>query len=356
MRSVAASVFVVLITIVISTSGCRTQTAKSDAQIAGQVQSTLRSDANISGEGIEVQANQGIVTLNGEVSNNAERALAAVDAAKVDGVKTVVNNLVVRQAEAASQVAPAREETVPVPSGRKNAQRHAASANKLPKQSVGKAPVIQTAAATQPSSLPPMAEPGKEVIPPPPPAPKKVTIPAGTQVTIRLNEGLDTERNQVGDSFQATLGAPIVMNDETVIPSGADVVGRVVDLKSAGRMAGNSALTLELNSLSVNGRTYNIQTSQWSRQGKGEGKDTAIKTGGGAAVGAIIGGIAGGGKGAAIGSVAGAGAGAGVSAAKKGEQIKLAPESSLSFLLISPITVTQQSTNRRDAGRTELQK
>lgn len=353
MRRIAVPIFALLISIVVTTSGCRTQAAKSDAQIAGQVQSALRSDSNISGQGIEVQADQGIVTLNGEVANNAERALAAVDAAKVEGVKTVVNNLMVRQAEAASQLAPMLEET---PSGRKNAEKHAASVRKLPKQSVGDAPVTQTAVVTQPSSPPPVAEPAKEVIPPPPPAPKKVTIPAGTQVTIRLNDGLDTERNQVGDSFHATLGAPIVMNDETVIPSGADVVGRVVDVKSAGRMAGSSTLTLELNSLSINGKTYNIQTSQWSRQGKGEGKDTAIKTGGGAAVGAVIGGLAGGGKGAAIGSVAGAGAGAGVSAAKKGEQIKLAPESSLSFLLINPITVTQQSTNRRDAGRAELQK
>jgi len=140
-----------------------------------------------------------------------------------------------------------------------------------------------------------------------------------------------------------------------VIPSGADIVGRVVDVKSAGRFAGNSVLTLELNSLSVNGRTYNIQTNQWSRQGKGEGKNTAVKAGGGAAVGAIIGGLAGGGKGAAIGSVAGAGAGTGVAATKKGEQIKLAPEASLSFLLINALTVTQQSANDRNAGRTPLQ-
>ncbi|HWS95252.1 MAG TPA: BON domain-containing protein, partial [Candidatus Methylomirabilis sp.] len=191
--------------------------------------------------------------------------------------------------------------------------------------------------------------------PPPPPPPKKFTIPAGTQLTVRLNDGLDTERNQVGDEFHATLGAPIVMDDQTVVPSGADVVGRVVDVKSAGRFAGNSALTLELNSLSVNGKTYNIQTNQWSRQGKGEGKNTAVKAGGGAAVGAIIGGLAGGGKGAAIGSVAGAGAGTGVAATKKGEQIKLAPEASLSFLLINTLTVTQQSANDRNAGRTPLQ-
>jgi hypothetical protein len=181
-----------------------------------------------------------------------------------------------------------------------------------------------------------------------------VTIPAGTQLTVRLNDALDTERNQVGDSFHATLGAPIVINSDTVIPSGADVVGRVVDVKSAGRFAGNSALTLELNSLSVNGKTYNIQTNQWSRQGKGEGKNTATKVGGGAAVGAIIGGLAGGGKGAAIGSVAGAGAGTGVAATKKGEQIKLNPESTLSFLLINTLTVTEQGQNNRNAGRTPL--
>jgi hypothetical protein len=145
-----------------------------------------------------------------------------------------------------------------------------------------------------------------------------------------------------------------MISDETVIPSGADVVGHVVDVKSAGRFAGNSALTLELTSLSVNGRTYNIQTNQWSRQGKGEGKNTAVKAGGGAAVGAIIGGLAGGGKGAAIGSVAGAGAGTGVAATKKGEQIKLAPEATLSFQLINTVTVTQQATNNHNAGRTPL--
>ncbi len=106
--------------------------------------------------------------------------------------------------------------------------------------------------------------------------------------------------------------------------------------------------------LAVNGKTYNIQTNQWSRQGKGEGKNTAVKAGGGAAIGAIIGGIAGGGKGAAIGAGAGAGAGTGAAATKKGEQIKLAPESTLSFLLINTVTVTQQTANNRNAARTPL--
>jgi len=89
----------------------------------------------------------------------------------------------------------------------------------------------------------------------PPAPPQKITIPAGTQLSVRLNDQLDSERNQVGDTFHGSLSTPIVINGETVVPSGADVVGRVADVKSAGRFAGNSVLTLELTSLSVNGKT-----------------------------------------------------------------------------------------------------
>ena len=342
-----------LVSLVVSAglAGCNRAPARTDAQMAAEVQGTIVRDTNIAGQEIEVQADQGVVTLSGAVSTEEGRGLAAQDAAKVAGVRTVINNLVVQpmpvmtaqEVPTASQSAPGRSKRVSQP----RAKAETSTVAGLPKADGN------YSGDSVYSSPPPLAESAVAQAPPPPP--KKFTIPAGTQLTVRLNDGLDTERNQVGDQFHATLGAPIVMEDQTVIPSGADIVGRVVDVKSAGRFAGNSALTLELNSLSVNGKTYNIQTNQWSRQGKGEGKNTAVKAGGGAAVGAIIGGLAGGGKGAAIGSVAGAGAGTGVAATKKGEQIKLAPEASLSFLLINAITVTQQSANDRNAGRTPLQ-
>ena len=146
-----------------------------------------------------------------------------------------------------------------------------------------------------------------------------------------------------------------MLDGETVIPAGADVVGRVADVKSAGRFAGNSVLTLELTSLSVNGKTYNIQTNQWTRSGSGEGKNTATKVGVGTAAGAILGGIFGGGKGAAIGAATGAGAGTGVAAAKKGQQIQLACRSGVEL----PDhqrgdSGTPQGNNERNAGRTPL--
>jgi hypothetical protein len=217
-------------------------------------------------------------------------------------------------------------------------------------------PVDEVTVSTPPPTAPASApvQQAAPAPPPPPPPPQKVTIPAGTQLTVRLNDPLDSEKNQVGDTWHGTLSAPITVDGETVVPAGADVLGRVADVKSAGRFAGNSVLTLEPTSLSVNGKSYSIQTSQWSRSGKGEGKNTATKVGGGAALGAIIGGLAGGGKGAAIGGLAGAGAGTGVSAAKKGEQIKLGPEATLNFQLVNALTVIPQNSNDRNAGRTPL--
>lgn len=351
MRSQSLATGAILLAALAGFAGCNRAPARTDAQVAAEVQGKIVRDSKIGSREIGVQAEQGVVTLTGAVFSDEERTLAAADAATVDGVKTVINNMVVQPPRVAG--APLAEEPpVPQPTSGPSRKLRAAKSNfgGLPKAN----PDPSSATVNAPP-VPPADPVAAQATPPPPLSLKNFTIPAGTQLTVRLNGGLDTERNQVGDQFHATLSAPIVMDDETVIPSGADVVGHVVDVKSAGRFAGNSALTLELSSLTVNGRTYNIQTSQWSHQGKGEGKNTAVKAGGGAAVGAIIGGIAGGGKGAAIGSVAGAGAGTGVAATKKGEQIKLASEASLSFLLINTVTVTQQSSNDRNSGRTPLQ-
>ena len=337
--------------VLVGLAGCSRTPAKTDAQLAVEVQRTIGGDSSLASREIAVQADHGVVTLAGTVANAAERDLAARAAATVDGVKTVISNLVVQPE---SNVAPLESKAQPAISPATRPAKKFVSASAIP-QAGGPLQPLTAAAVTSGPAAPAVPDASTASVVAPAPPPKKVTLPAGTQITIRLNDGLDTERNQIGDQFHATTTAPIVINDETVIPSGADVVGRVVDVKSAGRFAGNSELKLELNSLSVNGKTYNIETNQWSRQGKGEGKNTAVKAGGGAAVGAIIGGIAGGGKGAAIGSVAGAGAGTGVAATKKGEQIKLAPEATLSFLLVNTLTVTQQTSNSRNAGRTPMQ-
>jgi len=183
--------------------------------------------------------------------------------------------------------------------------------------------------------------------PPPPPPPKPVTIPDGTVLQIRMIDTIDSASNQPGDRFRATLDTPITIDDKVIVPQGADIEGRVAELKSAGHFAGKPAIALELTALNVNGRRYSLHTNQYSREGSSRGKNTAAKVGGGAALGSIIGAIAGGGKGAAIGGVIGAGAGGGVQAASKAPAIHVASEALLSFTLENPLTVTPVSTLQR---------
>ena len=347
--------FIVLTLILGGFAGCSKKPTKSDAQIASDVQSKFYGDPMIESRQIQVQAADGVVTLSGNVASDSERTAAAGDAASIDGVRTVVNNLQVQQAQTAPSPA-VRPASPPKPAKRGNQNEAAVRRHQRHDEGETTAPADNPVEAAS-NAPPPEVAPAVQTPPPPPappPPPQKITIPAGTQLTIRLNEGLDSERNQVGDTFHGTLSAPIVVGGETIIPSGADVVGRVADVKSAGRFAGNSVLTLELTSVSMNGRTYNIQTNQWSRAGQGEGKNTATKVGVGTAAGAVLGGIIGGGKGAAIGAAAGAGAGTGVAASKKGQQIQLAPEAVLNFQIINPLTVTPQSASDRNSGRTPV--
>jgi BON domain len=337
-------------------AGCSRKPERTDAQVASDVQNKIYSDAGIQSRQISVQAAGGVVTLSGDVTSDVERNAAANDAGAIDGVRTVINNLQVQQAQAVPPASEAPPQPVQKPAAHEKARlaktRH--HHDSQDDQAASDATLANSIPPQPPVTPQPEAQPAPPAPPPPPPPPQKVTIPAGTQLSVRLTDPLDSEKNHVGDSFHGTLSAPIVLGGDTIIPSGADIVGRVAAVQSAGRFAGSSLLTLELTSLSVNGKTYNLQTNQWSRQGKGEGKNTATKVGVGTAAGAILGGLIGGGKGAAIGAASGAGAGTGVSAAKKGEQIKLSPEAVLNFQTINTLTVIPQGSNSRDTGRTPL--
>jgi len=337
-------------------AGCNRTPVRTDAQIASDVQNKIYSDAAVQSRQITVQAASGVVTLSGDVTSDAERVAAANDAGAINGVKTVINNLQVQQA----QVTPPPEAQTTPPAENPRRKKSEESAGTRRHHHATPAPDDSANNDMQAQNVPPPVVPQEQVAPPPPqpppppPPPVKVTIPAGTQLSVRLNDPLDSEKNQVGDTFHGSLSAPIVIDGETVIPSGADVVGRVANVQSAGRFAGASLLTLELTSMTVNGKTYNLQTNQWSSSGEGRGKSTAAKVGGGAAVGAILGGLIGGGKGAAIGAAAGGAGGTGVAAAQKRNQIKLGPEAVLNFQTINTLVVTPQNTNDHNAGRTPL--
>lgn len=187
---------------------------------------------------------------------------------------------------------------------------------------------------------------GGEAPPPPiadatfPTTRSDVTIPAGQSLLIRMIDGVDSSKNQVGDIFHASLETDLNLDDTLVARKGADVYGRLAQAKEAGHFAGSSELQLELTRIVIDGHDYPVVSSDYTLQGKGRGKNTAEKVGGGAALGAIIGGIAGGGKGAAIGAGVGAGAGGTVQVLTRGQQVKVPSETVLEFRLQQPATVT----------------
>jgi hypothetical protein len=350
--------WVVLVALALFAVGCSRVSSRPDAQVASDVQNKINGDNNIPDKQLNINANNGVVTLTGTVGSDAARSAAASDAAQIEGVKTVVNNLEVAPASAAgSQMEqpqtqanlnpppPVREERRPSPSTRRYASRPSSNASSSSNSGdTGLRTTVPAGGSNAGSGSNDSAQSTAPPAPTPVPAPQKITVPSGTQLSIRLNDEVDSEKAQVGDVFHGSISAPVAIGEETAIPTTADVEGRVVEVKSAGRFAGQSVLTLELTKLTINGKSYSLQTSQWTKSGNGRGKSTAAKVGGGAAVGAVLGGIFGGGKGAAIGAAAGAGAGTGVSAATKGQQIILHPEAIIGFQLQNPITVTPGGT------------
>jgi hypothetical protein len=172
-----------------------------------------------------------------------------------------------------------------------------------------------------------------------PEAPKRLVVPAGTVLTVRLGQSVGSKISSSGQTFTATLASPVSVDGKTAIPAGATASGVVVDAKPLGRFKGGASLQLRLTSITIGGSEQSISTSSVARTATGKGKRTAVLAGGGAALGALIGGLAGGGKGAGIGALAGGGAGAGGAAFTGNKDIVLPAESALSFKLEQPIEV-----------------
>jgi hypothetical protein len=174
---------------------------------------------------------------------------------------------------------------------------------------------------------------------PPKPQLVPVVLPAGTVLAVRLEESLGSKTSQQGQRFQVSLSEPIVIGGQTVIPKGASGSGTVTEAHAAGRFKGGASLSLVLDSLTVKGVPYSIQTTPATQASKGKGKRTAAMVGGGAGTGALIGGLAGGGKGAAIGALVGAGAGTAGAGLTGNKDISLPVEAVVSFQMTEPLTL-----------------
>jgi hypothetical protein len=170
-----------------------------------------------------------------------------------------------------------------------------------------------------------------------------VTLAAGTLLSVRLAETLDSGKLKAGDTFTATLDKPLIVDGLVIAERGARVEGRVLEAEQAGRVRGVASLSIHLTRLHTSdGQVVQIPTDPFRKQGETSRGDDAKKIGIGAGLGAAIGAIAGGGKGAAIGAGIGGAAGAGTVAATRGREVVLPVETRLDFRVSSPVTITEK--------------
>jgi hypothetical protein len=167
---------------------------------------------------------------------------------------------------------------------------------------------------------------------------RSLNIPAGTDLKVRVNEHLNSETTQPGESFHGVLTDAVVVNHRRVVPKGAQVQGEVVKVERSGRLSSPGELHLALRTLQFGGKTYNVAAEILVVKGESHTKSNLGKIGGGTAAGALIGALAGGGKGAAIGAGAGAAAGTGVAAATGKKAAEVQSEAVLTWTIAAPVT------------------
>ena len=166
--------------------------------------------------------------------------------------------------------------------------------------------------------------------------PSGIEIPSGTQITVRMIDSVDSQVAHLGDTFRASIDEPVYVDNQPVIPRGADVVAKLVEDQQSGKIAGKTVLKLALTSIKVGDRMVDVTTQDVVRESSSRGARSGKVIGGTAALGAIIGGIAGGGRGAAIGAGSGAAVGTGAQELGKGQRVQVQSETRLVFTLSYP--------------------
>ena len=177
------------------------------------------------------------------------------------------------------------------------------------------------------------------------------TIASGVNIPIRTSAAIDASTAD-GRIFTG------VVDQDVLDQNGRVAIARGSTAELMVKRSGNE-LTVDLESLTVNGERYGVAASTASAVGTkgsvsdtiqtgagtiGANKDTATYIGGGALLGTIVGAITGGGKGAAVGAAVGAAAGAGAQIYTHGKTVNIPAESLLTFRLTEDLELGVEDT------------
>lgn len=172
------------------------------------------------------------------------------------------------------------------------------------------------------------------------------TVPAGTELEVRLDHAISTDSNRSGDEFTARLANDLIVDGKLLAPAGSVVTGVLPRVDDSDRVKGRAVMSLALKSIMVDGEEYSLETHPLTIEAQGTKKKDAAVIAGSAAAGTVIGAITGGKKGAAIGAGVGGGAGTGYVLATKGEEVEFGPEARFAFTLSEDLTLPVRDESR----------
>jgi len=198
-----------------------------------------------------------------------------------------------------------------------------------------------------------------------PPAPKTITVPAGTKLLMELKSGVNTKTAKAGDSVYLATSFPISIENTIAIPPGTYVQGVIDNVKRSGRVKGRAEVQFHFTTLifpsgytvsvpgavndvpgADNGRVINKEGTVQADGSKGKDVGTIA---GPTAQGALIGAIVNGGKGAAIGSGIGGAVGLATVLLTRGNEISYPPGTPVEMVLQRSLTLEQQRISRARA-------
>lgn len=90
-----------------------------------------------------------------------------------------------------------------------------------------------------------------------------VKIPASTLVEIQLLTTVDSAVNKVGDQVKYKVASDVIIDGRIVIPKGAQGIGRVTEVVSAGNLGKNGRIVIDFGSIqSFDGRNIRLAISE----------------------------------------------------------------------------------------------
>ena len=193
------------------------------------------------------------------------------------------------------------------------------------------------AAAPVQSTVTPATAPNAPVI-----TPVNVQIPAGTELSIRVNQRISVKDSRVGDRFSGEVVRDVMSGNSVAIPARTPVDGVIDASHRRGHFKGRSILELRLVSMTLNGQSYTLDTAENVHSKSGKGRRSSALIGGGAGAGMLVGGIASGGVGLLVGGLVGGGAGTAIGGLTGNRDIVIPAESVVNFKLADDLAVQPQ--------------